>query len=188
MIDCPPAVADALLLEARTIEIDDARRRFRPGTVVRHRDGSRGTVVRFIEPGDRGVAVMVGDIEVRFSAGHSRVSNRYSEWEVVPEAEQTLVERVRGILLSHPGDPEPDETGWFEREETLAWKLLVALADLDDAACDRVFPWGGDWPLDLGELALLLAREGDRRARRCSCRVGLGGRPLSLGCAVHGLA
>ncbi len=79
-------------------------------------------------------------------------------------AELTAVERVHGVLLSHPGDPEPDEDGWVEKEATLAWKLLVAVAALDDAAFDRVFPWGGDWPLDLGELALLLAREGDRTA------------------------
>lgn len=61
-------------------------------------------------------------------------------------------------------------------------RLTRRLAECD-AAFDRVFPWDGDWPLDLGELALLLAREGDRTAGRCSCRGS-----VTYRCAVHGLA
>lgn len=186
MIDCPSEAAEALIVEARSAEVADAERRFTPGTVVRRLDDPtvRGIVEAFLVAGDRAPwGSMAGDMVIRFSAGHHRVSNRYSEWEPVPDAELTAVERVHGVLLSHPGDPEPDEDGWVEKEATLAWKLLVAVAALDDAAFDRVFPWDGDWPLDLGELALLLAREGDRTAGRCSCRGS-----VTYRCAVHGLA
>jgi len=66
------------------------------GTVLRQiHDGDRGVVVRIVKAGDKGHPGLdcVGDLNISSGPGRTRVTNRYSEWKRIPEAEQTYLER-----------------------------------------------------------------------------------------------
>lgn len=141
--------------------------KFRVGQVVRCADGDQGVIQRIYRAGDTcSIPTYHGDIEIRLGDGHTRVTNRYSELQFVPRAEQTMVERVLSTIWSY----EPFEN--FEAEDqSLPGLLMVELADLSDEEHEQVFDPIGDWPDSFEELSLAVARVIDRNYPLRSARM-----------------
>ena len=158
--------ADDLLRAAHLAERDQARSRFRPGTIVRQRNGTtRGVVVKFYAEGDRNdhVFAAVGDMVIQPTNHRTTVhlSNRYDEWEVVPPAERTRAERILAVVYTPEAEPEPD--GWLCEDETLPWRLAFELADM--LGIDPIYD-DHDWPRDVRSLALSIADQFRRTGNR----------------------
>ncbi len=85
----------------KVVEIADADGvAIREGSVLREiNDGARGVVRRIIRPGDSGTLFdCVGDVQIRVSPGHTRVTNNYNQWRHIPHSEQTYQERLESWL------------------------------------------------------------------------------------------
>lgn len=77
------------------------------------------------------------------------------EWRIVPEDEQTLVERA--LSAEHSWDPMPGEDGVLESDQdTREWAMLMALLPADER--DRLTQV--DWP-DLAALVKIVAARMD---------------------------
>lgn len=155
--------ADTLVLDARRREIEQARSRFPLGSIIRNRPGfgrGRGVVVKHYAQGDRQqhICAVVGDMVIGVGTCQT-VSNRYDEWEVVPDDERTRGERVLAVLYTPEVPTEPDDPS---EDETTAWHLVYELAlmlgvdPIDDL----------QWPGTIFELGRAIAAEFDGQDRR----------------------
>ncbi len=122
------------------------------GSILRHEDGrSRGVVAWIGYPDRPDVAAhapplaRVGDIEVKETAGTSRVSNQYSKWRHIPREETTYWERLTSWFYRpfEYDEPEPDveECNRISRDEALAVDGIMALLPADPVNWEY-----GPWP------------------------------------------
>lgn len=112
----------------------------------------RGVVCHITRPGDMSFTMMdsIGDLKIYLSAGHTRVTNRYSAWAHVPEEDQTYEERYRSWLYT---PYEHDVYGpWGKCPEAgMLADGLLALLPPDTIGWDY-----GPWPDDTEQLLGIL--------------------------------
>ncbi len=111
---------------------------FRPGQVVRHKtDGTVGVVDEIGRNGVRPNRVFLfdTDLSIKLGAGHYRITNCHDEWELVPRAEQTHVQRAESWLFT------PAEEG-EDVDDPLEATLALLPVDPRD---EDMFDWPDGW-------------------------------------------
>lgn len=120
--------------------------RLHVGQIVEHReDGDRGIVELVIAADSPRLRLplpcAVGDAVIRLGPGHHRVTSKHREWRVVPDSQQTAVERVRRTLLTWQPPDWVEPGGEPQDLDTLPYALLLAMLPPDRR--DRIYEWGG---------------------------------------------
>ncbi len=130
----------------------------RKGSVLREiNDGDRGVVIRIVRAGDRGTAFdAIGDLNILIRPGCTRVTNRYNQWRHIPHNEQTYIERFQSWMET-PQHYDPDYRR-VSKDEANAIDAIMAILP-DDIVDDNYGPFPDRLEDAIGYMVQHLSKE-----------------------------